>query len=91
MAPPGLRFSIFPFAVGVGYFIPLDLAFSGWFFYLFWQAQRVVGATVGWHTLGFPFHVAQLQRTWVALFLFVAWGGRRHFLAALRSALPSQL
>jgi hypothetical protein len=87
MDPPGLRFSVFPFAIGVGYFIPLDLAFSGWFFYLFWLAQRVIGATVGWHTLGFPFHVAQLQGTWIALFLFVMWSGRHHFLGTLKSAL----
>ena len=34
---------LYPFAVGMTYFIPLDLSFSIWFFYLFGKAVRIVG------------------------------------------------
>ncbi|RKU34421.1 hypothetical protein C6495_07570, partial [Candidatus Poribacteria bacterium] len=34
MNNPGFRLSFFPFAIGVGFLIPLDLGFSCWFFHL---------------------------------------------------------
>jgi hypothetical protein len=39
----------FPFVIGIGFLLPLELSFSCWFFYLFWKAQRVVTAVFGWH------------------------------------------
>ena len=39
--------AVFPFAVGMAFFIPLDLSFSCWFFYLFWK-----GGTCLWGCLG---------------------------------------
>ena len=30
-------FAVFPYAVGLAFFIPLDLSFSCWFFYIFWM------------------------------------------------------
>ena len=86
MNSPGFRFSIFPFAIGLGYFIPLDLAFSCWFFYLFWQFERVLGSAMGWSAAGFPFHIAQLQGTWMGLFVFAIWSGRRYFISVFKTA-----
>ena len=37
MNNPGFRVSLFPFAIGIGFLIPLDLGFSCWFFHLFWH------------------------------------------------------
>jgi hypothetical protein len=43
--------SFYPFAIGLGFLMPLDLSFSCWFFYLFWQFERVFGAIFGWRSL----------------------------------------
>ena len=86
MNSPGLGFSLFPFAIGLGYLIPLDLAFSCWFFHLFWHFERVLGSAMGWRAVGFPFRTAQLQGTWIGLFIFAIWSGRRYFLSVFRSA-----
>ena len=49
-------FSIYPFVIGLGFFMPLDLSFSCWFFYLFRKMQRVAGAIIGVRGLpGFPY------------------------------------
>ncbi len=37
----------YPFLMGLAFFIPLDLSFSMWFFFLFWKAQRIL-----WYVLG---------------------------------------
>jgi len=31
--------TFYPFAIGLGYFLPTDLLFSAWFFYLFWKLE----------------------------------------------------
>ena len=90
MNNPGLRFSFFPFAIGVGFLIPLDLAFSCWFFHLFWHAQRVVGDMMGWRAFGFPREMAQIRGAWVGLLLFTLWRGRGHFRKVLRSVFQRQ-
>ena len=41
---------VYPFAIGFGYLMPLELALSFWFFYLFWGAQRVFFSATGWTT-----------------------------------------
>ncbi len=47
---------IYPFAVGLAYFIPLDLAFSCWAFYLFFKFEKLLGGIFGWYAIaGFPF------------------------------------
>ncbi len=38
---------VFPFAVGMSFFIPLDLAFSCWAFWLIWRAERLFFAMFG--------------------------------------------
>ena len=79
--------AVFPFAVGLAFFIPLDLAFSSWFFYVFWKVVRIGSAAVG---------LQQLPRApWVdeqnfAGYLVLAgssfWATRHHIAAAVRKA-----
>ena len=45
-----MRISFIPSIIGLSFFMPLDVLFSCWFFYLYWQGMRVVGALAGWHT-----------------------------------------
>ncbi len=77
---------IYPFAVGLGFLIPLDLAFSCWFFYLFWKIERVIGEMSGWRTVpDFPFIEEQEFGAYIALSVACLWIGRKHLWRALRS------
>jgi len=62
------------FAVGLAYFMPLDLAFSTWFFYWFWRFERVLGNMIGVQALrGFPFIWQQSIGTCVAILAAAIW------------------
>jgi len=70
---------LYPFAVGMTYFIPLDLSFSIWFFYLFGKAVRVVGDSFG--ATGdpeFPYPVEQGAGAWLGLAVVALRASRRH-------------
>ena len=76
--------TFYPFAIGMGYLMPLDLIVSTWFFHLFWQLERVVGSAMGFAGLSqFPYEGAQVRGGWIALLLFAVWLGRRHFKAVI--------
>ena len=80
MNNPGFRVSFFPFAIGIGFLIPLDLGFSCWFFHLFWHWQRIVGDIFGWRgAVEFPQEMAQVRGAWMGIFVFTLWMGRRQF------------
>ena len=86
MNNPGFRLSFFPFAIGVGFLIPLDLGFSCWFFHLFWHFERIVGESFGWRSaVGFPREMAQIRGVWIGLFLWTVWMGRAHIRAIWRA------
>ena len=86
MNNPGFRISFFPFAIGVGFLIPLDLGFSCWFFHLFWHFQRIIGESFGWRgAIGFPKEMAQIRGVWIALFLWTLWMGRAHVKVVLQT------
>ena len=79
----GMNMSMYPFAVGLAYFIPLDLSFSCWFFYLARKFWSVLGAMMGWDAAanaGFPYFDQQSSGAWIALSLVIVWGSRK-FLA----------
>ena len=86
MNNPGFRISFFPFAIGVGFLIPLDLGFSCWFFHLFWHFERIVGESFGWRgAIGFPREMSQIRGVWIALFLWTLWMGRAHVKVVLQT------
>ena len=69
--------SFYPFAIGLGYLLPLDLSFSCWFFYLFWKAQMVLSRLLSWDTVpDFPFVREQSFGAYVAILAFVLFNGR---------------
>jgi len=69
--------SFYPFVIGIAYLMPLDLAFSCWFFYLFWKAQLVVSAALGWDiTPEFPYIREQGIGAYLAIGLFLIAGAR---------------
>ncbi|MCD6507718.1 hypothetical protein J7M22_14010 [Candidatus Poribacteria bacterium] len=74
-----LPLPLYPFAVGLGFFLPLDLAFSVWFFYLFRKFQQVLGAAMGLRAFpGFPYLNQQSTGAWIGLFFVAIWLARRH-------------
>ena len=80
-----LPIPMYPFAIALGFFLPLDLAFSIWFFYLFRKAQQVLGAAAGFHGLpGFPYLNQQSTGAWMGLCLVVLWTSRRHLMQVAR-------
>jgi hypothetical protein len=79
-----MPFSLYPFVIGLGFFIPLDLSFSMWFFFLFWKAQRILWSALGFPTLGgyaasgYRSINEQTSGAYLAVFVVAMWVSRRH-------------
>jgi hypothetical protein len=89
----GTRIALYPFAIGLGYFIPLDLSFSCWFFFLWRKMQEVVGEAAGMggqQNTGWPFFREQSSGAWIALVLLLIWTNRRYFAEILQDALGTR-
>lgn len=74
----------YPFAVGLAYFIPLDLAFSSWFFYLFWKFQLIFRSALGMEPMPGPYQSAQASGAWIGIGLVACWGVRKHIIDLLK-------
>lgn len=79
---------VFPFGVGLAFFIPLDLAFSSWFFYVLSKFQRVGATALGWGNLPkAPWIDEQMHAAYLALAVFCLWSSRKHLKDSLYAAL----
>ena len=77
--------SFYPFAIGMCFFMPTDLAFSCWFFFLFWKLQRVLASHIGMHGMpGFPFVEEQTAGGYYAIALMALWVSRHHLARVAR-------
>ena len=77
----------YPFVIGIGFLIPLDLLFSCWTFYWFYKIQILLGSIMGWRSLpGFPYATQQAFGAYVGLLVFALWAGRRHLFRVLKGA-----
>lgn len=84
-------FPMYPFAMALGYFLPLDLAFSTWFFYIVRKLQQVAASAMGLRILpGFPYLNQQSTGAWLGLFFVVTWLGRRHVREVLQKTFRSR-
>ncbi len=85
-----MRFSFSPFVIGLTFFAPLDLAFSVWFFYLFFKAQQVIAymqsASLPFFTHG-VYGTDQGLGAWTTLGILSLWITRRHFNRVLKRLL----
>jgi hypothetical protein len=76
----GMHTSLYPFAIGLAYFIPLDLAFSCWFSYLLSRGYFVVGRTLAWDSpsagQGWPFIKELSSGAWLGLAAAILWSNR---------------
>ncbi|HSV72643.1 MAG TPA: DUF6785 family protein [Chthonomonadales bacterium] len=85
----GTNISMYPFAIGLAYFLPLDLAFSLWFFFVARELFQVMGVAAGWDAaghVGFPYFEQQSSGAWIALGVVIAWSLRSHIGAAWHTA-----
>mgnify|MGYP003306109862 FL=1 len=74
----GVRASMYPFMIGVAFFLPLDLSFSCWFFFLLRYVERIIGYALG--TRYFPALNDQASGAWIALFFIAVWVTRQHLI-----------
>lgn len=72
-----LTFDLMPHAIGLGYLMPLEIAFSVWVFYFALKALNVTARIVGYERAGFPFYHAQSEGAYLALGLVLLWMARR--------------
>ena len=83
-----MRISFIPSIIGLSFFMPLDLLFSCWFFYFYWQFMRVLGAMAGWRSYpgygAFPYIVQESVGAFLAILAVAVWMGRRHFSETLK-------
>lgn len=80
--------SIFPYAVGLAFFIPLDLSFSCWFFYIFWKMEKVIASALGLRGLPeFPYIDQQSSGAYLGLCLIALWTTRKHIRSVINRAL----
>ncbi len=87
----GLPVSFYPFAIGLGFFIPLDLSFSCWFFYWYWKVLRMIGSMIGLRSLArFPYMSEQASGGYIALALIALWASRKHISAVMRRVFGMQ-
>lgn len=83
-----MRISIYPFVIGLAFFMPVDLAFSCWFFFLFYKAQLVLTSALGIRDIpGFPFTDEQAAGGYLAVGITAVFLARRHLWRVLLTAL----
>ena len=81
---------LWPAAISLSYLMPLDLAFSLWFFNLFWKAETIVSSHFAWTTdtaSGFPYVDMQSLGGFIALLISFLWLDRRYLLQVGRKVL----
>ena len=78
----------YPWVIGLTFFVPLELSFSVWFFFLFTKFQLIVGSIGGWKSLqGFPYYNQQGIGAWLTLGILILWTSRRHLKTVFTMAL----
>ena len=80
--------AVHPFAVGLAFFIPLDLSFSCWSFYLLWKGQLIMSSFLGLRSLPrFPYINEQIFGACIGLGVLALWSGRRHLVQVAKKVL----
>ena len=73
--------------VGLTYFMPLDLAFSTWFFFWLTRAERVIASSLGLTNIGKLYLNERASGAWVGIAVLTIWMGRRHFIRIFKHLL----
>ncbi len=81
---------LWPAVISLCYLMPLDLAFSLWFFNLLWKTELIVSSHLAWTTdtaSGFPYIDMQSLGGFIALLVSIVWLDRRYLLRVGRRTL----
>jgi len=88
-----LPISFYPFAIGLMYFLPADLSFSCWFFYVFRKAMDVFSVAMGWRDADagpalqrMPYFAEQADGAWIALALIMLYSSRKYLWQVIKRA-----
>ena len=86
--------SFYPMVIGLTYFLPLDVAFSLWFFYLFTKFENVAATAMGYHDPGasqamsrIPYVGEQSAGAFLGVALFTLYSMRKELKQIVLSAL----
>ena len=81
--------SFYPYAIGLGFLLPVDMLFSCWFFYIMWRVIRILGSVYGAYdnAPNFPFMDQQALGGYYLIAVFAIWSGRKHLAKVFRVAL----
>lgn len=89
-----LRLAFYPFAIGIGYLLSLDISFSCWFFYLGTKVVNVASAALGFGEGGgsgpanrMPFLQEQSVGAFLALAGWMLWSARSVFVRTFQGIL----
>lgn len=83
-----LAVTFYPFAIGLAFLMPLDVAFSAWFFFWFMKAQAIIGNMLGYTSIpDFPFQSEQGIGAWYAFGIYVMYSSRHHLKKVIHTAL----
>jgi hypothetical protein len=79
--------SLYPFVIGLTYFVPLDLAFSCWFFHFLSKVELVISSAVGWRALPrAPYINEQAAGAWLMIGAIAVFMLRRHLAGVVKIA-----
>ena len=85
--------SFYPFAIGLSFFLPTDLSFSCWFFYLFRKMLDVLSVGMGWRDPGatptmmrIPYFAEQADGAWVAIAIMMIYSSRNYLIQVFKRA-----
>ena len=72
--------AFYPFIIGIGFLMPLDLSFSCWFFFLFRNFVKILVSVLGLSNIpGLPFFKQQEFGSVLGLCIVAIWVGKRFF------------
>ncbi|MCZ6679723.1 MAG: hypothetical protein O7E52_21035 [Candidatus Poribacteria bacterium] len=84
----GSSILLYPFAIGLGFLMPLDLLWSCILFFFLYKMQAFVGIVAGLEKLpGFPYPYEQNVGAYVGVAVITLWGTRRQIWRALMQAI----
>lgn len=76
-----LPIRFYPFGIGLGMLLPVDLLFSCWFFFLVWKTQLLLTGVFGLETIrGMPFVNEQSFGAYMGISAFAIAVSRHHFI-----------
>lgn len=76
-----LPINFYPFGIGLGMLLPVDLLFSCWFFSWIWRFQRIATAALGYDTIPYmPFVNEQSFGAYMGICVFAIAVSRSHFI-----------